>query len=600
MFNNLLSTSMGYESYLSYPIISMLTGIILFFGVAFLGNLIIKYLFKKNDTKNNLYFLNSSLIGSNALIILLFPIASFGFLNKNFLLSISYLILLLGFFSLKNVLKIKYKYLIKFKLLSLLLLLFFLLALSPVTHADSIAYHLNSAVNLIETGSFSGSLLPMEIKTEGAGELLIAIGLVVGSEQFGNLVQYGGLLSIIASFNNKTNNNYFLLLSVITVPCFIFLLSSPKPQLMQIANTLFVFSYLVSIKNIKNKLKNFIILSTLLTINFLSKFSFILSSLFLSVLLFKKLVTKKNIFKIIISIFLVTSLLILPNFYFKYVNFSISLMDYISSSIPININGYDNLNLSLKKISDGSRFFPIWIIFTDRLAGIGSIVGPIFLSFLLFNYRNKLNLYLLFIFLFYLLILIFGQATSRFIFEGFVLMQFLLTYYNFRSNNLKNFFEFFVKIQVFGCVIILLYLIINLTPGSINNDLRNKVMLNNANGYELMKWVNKNTNESDVIFSSHRSLSLIKNESYFLVYLNYINFELESAKKLINFIKTKKNAKLLITSNVEKSKFEKCKGELIIYKKNAGRNVGRTPFKGEYYDAYLYDFDLSNFPKCLF
>ena len=600
MFNNNSSTSMGYENYLTHPLLSVFIGVILFLGVSFLGSLIIKSIFKKKDLNNNLFFLHSPLIGSNVLIMLLFPVASFGILNTNFLQLISCLLILLGFFSLKKAFRIKYDVFIKFKLLSLLSVLFFLLALAPITHADSLAYHLMSAVNLIETGSFSGSLLPMEIKTEGAGELLIALGLIAGSEQFGNLIQYGGLLSIIASFNNKKQNSYYLLLSVITVPCFIFLLSSPKPQLMQIANTLFVFSYLLSAKKFQQKLKNFIILSSILAVNFISKFSFVLSSLFLSFLLFKRVVTKKNILNVAISTILIILLLIVPNFYFKYVNFSISLIDFISSSLPININGYDNLNIALKKITDGNRFIPTWIVYTGDYSKISTIIGPAFLSLLLFNFKNKFNLFLLFILFFYVMILIFGQATSRFIFEGYVLMQFLLTYYNFKFKKGKFFFEFMVKIQVISCIVILSYLIINLTQGSINNNLRNKVMVNNANGYELMKWVNKNTDANDVIFSSHRSLSLIKNESYFLVYLNYINFKLDSSKKLVDFIKKRKNAKLLITSNVEKNKFEKCKGKLISYKKNVAKNVGRTPFKGNYYDVYLYDLNLNNFPKCLF
>jgi hypothetical protein len=119
------------------------------------------------------------------------------------------------------------------------------LCLAPFTHADTLEYHVESAVNLINTGSFSKTIFPLGVKLEGAGETLIALSLISGTEQFANLIQYGGLLSIIGSFLYlKKNNNYFLLLSVISTPCFIFLLSSPKPQLMLIANILFIFSYL--------------------------------------------------------------------------------------------------------------------------------------------------------------------------------------------------------------------------------------------------------------------------------------------------------------------------------------------------------------------
>ena len=59
-----------------------------------------------------------------------------------------------------------------------------------------------SAINILNNGSFSSELLPLHVKTEGAGEILIALGFYLGSEQFGNLVQFGGLLSIIATFKS--------------------------------------------------------------------------------------------------------------------------------------------------------------------------------------------------------------------------------------------------------------------------------------------------------------------------------------------------------------------------------------------------------------
>ena len=78
--------------------------------------------------------------------------------------------------------------------------LLFLLCLAPFTHADTLDYHLLSAVNIINTGSFSASPIPLALQLEGAGEILIALSLAAGTEQFANLIQYGGLLSIIGSF----------------------------------------------------------------------------------------------------------------------------------------------------------------------------------------------------------------------------------------------------------------------------------------------------------------------------------------------------------------------------------------------------------------
>ena len=49
--------------------------------------------------------------------------------------------------------------------------------------------------------------MPIEIKSVGSGELLIALGLSVGSEQFGTLVQFSSILTIIYVFLNINKSN---------------------------------------------------------------------------------------------------------------------------------------------------------------------------------------------------------------------------------------------------------------------------------------------------------------------------------------------------------------------------------------------------------
>ena len=251
-----LLEKIGYESFLLSPVFSLIIGVFLFFGLISFGSFFLSFLFKKDISKNNLFFLHSPLIGSNVLLFFFFPLASLGLLNSNILKITSYLLLILSIHFLINIFKISFEGIAKYKILILISVLYFFLCLAPFTHADTLEYSLQSAVNLINTGSFSKTLLPMNVKAEGAGEILIAVSLIAGSEQFANLIQYGGFLSIVASFFYlKKNYNYFLLLSVISTPVFIFLLSSPKPQLMLIANILFIFSYLFKKKNkfVKNK-----------------------------------------------------------------------------------------------------------------------------------------------------------------------------------------------------------------------------------------------------------------------------------------------------------------------------------------------------------
>ena len=593
---------MGYESFLYTPILSLIIGILLFFGLVSFGSLFLSLFFKKEINNNNLFLLHSPLIASNLLLAFLFPLTSLGLLNINILKITSYLLLILSIHFIKNIFKFL---LIKFKnnkILLVLIFLFFFLCLAPFTHADTLDYHILSAVNIINTGSFSTAPIPLALQLEGAGEILIALSLVAGTEQFANLIQYGGLLSIIGSFLYiQKKNSYFLLLSVISTPCFIFFLSSPKPMLMQIANILFIFSYLF-----QNKLKfinknNFFFFSlVILAINFLSKFSYIISSAFLFVYMVIKLASK-NYYKLpLIYTILVFFFLIIPDFYFNYKNFSTSVLNYIQSPLPINLTGFKEFSSSLRNISDGSRILPLWLVVPNSLGMISTIIGPAILSFYFFKCK-KINIYLIFIFIFFIFIFIFTQASSIFLFEGFILLQFLLIICEFKNKKLSIIFNNYVKFQSIISICILVILVLKLLPGSFSYKLRNYVMINNANGYTLIQWANNYLKKGDEIISTNRSLSLFNVPAYDLVTLQYIDFSNNNSEIFSKFIKAKKINKILIESDVNPGQFYNCRGKLIASKENAGSLKSRNPFnQSKPYDASIYEFDYSKFPKCLF
>ena len=125
----------------------------------------------------------------------------------------------------------------------------------------------------------------------GSGEILIAIGLFFGSEQFGSLIQFSGLVSIFGIFKKIDNKNkYYYFLLILTSPIILFLTSTAKPQLLHICASAVVFSlyFLDNSKNLTNdeeKWKAFLsLLILLVSVN--AKFNFIISSFLLSVYIF--------------------------------------------------------------------------------------------------------------------------------------------------------------------------------------------------------------------------------------------------------------------------------------------------------------------------
>ena len=602
----------NFENYLLHPFLSLLVGIILILSVGILGFFFINLFLKRFTTNNSTFFLNSPLIGSNLLIFFLTPIVYLELHSYNFFKILSISLIIFSIFIIfkyrNNFIRIKLNK--NYFLLYIILILLFLLCISPVTQADSLAYHMLGGVNYLIKGSLLRDLLPSEIKLVGSGELLIALGLSIGSEQFATLIQFSSISSIIYVFLNINKSNdkisRIMLIGVITTPVFLFLISSPKPQLMQIVNALFssFLIYQIYKKKIPNDLISYSIflIVFLLTLNVLVKYSFLLSSLLIGFVLFLVLLKIKKIHLLAIPILISFTLLVFPKylFYFKY--FDINFFTFLKSPLPINLGLYNEIQLSLRNISEGSRLFPTWLIFPKNLGLGGTIIGPIILSFFFFKIDKKItNIIVILLFSFFLiLVLIYGQATSRFIFEGFVIVQLFLL-----LNKIKNIYyyktlKYYVYFQSSIAIILLAYSITTLTPGAFSNKARTEVMHKNANGYGAMKWVNNNLKENEQILTSHRSKGLLNNNSYSLVFLSYLDKKDKNFFNYLNFLKKNDVRKAFIFDGFELNLFKDCLKKKIKTKKNIYINFGRNPFKDRSkIDAHIYEFDLENLDKCI-
>ena len=188
-----------------------------------------------------------------------------------------------------------------------------------------------------------------------------------------------------------------VLIGVITTPIFLFLISSPKPQLMQIVNSLFCsfLIYQIYRNRFSNSTINYLVylIIFLLTLNILVKYSFLLSFCLIGLTLIITLIRLKKFKILVIPIFIALVLLIVPKFLFYNKYFDTSLSAFFTSHLPINLFLYNEIHDSLKAISDGNRLFPSWLIIPKSLGYGGTIIGPLILSFFLFKFeKKKINL----------------------------------------------------------------------------------------------------------------------------------------------------------------------------------------------------------------
>ena len=603
-----------------YPIFSLIFSLVLMFGLYYFGEIIC------HNKKIN--FLISSIskikyqkiiLACNFLMIIIFPIVLFINNSKYILNFISITIFILGLVKINIFLKkIKFKKIVSinqnldYYIFFAIVLGLFLVNFSPVNHVDSLDYHLWGAKYIFETGRLPTSLESFTNILVSSGEALYSLGFFFGAEQFGNFIQFSGILSLIGIFNKLTKKKYFLLLLILSSPMIIFLVSSPKPQFLHLSSNAFLFVlFFINFKLLLEKNIDafaMTILANIFLINSInSKFSYVLSS-FIIYLLLSFISYKKNFFikMVFINITFIT-IFYFGFIYWKYSVWGGNFINYIVNPMPIHIDGvqlFYNYIIGYNNLNQGGSNL-VELIFPKNLGQYTEAIGIGILVFIYFFIQKNSNYkYFIFIFLFFVLInFFFGQASSRFYFEIYVWMILLLA----SSKNLKisKSFKLFFYIQFIATLGAIWFGVLSMSYGFLSADLRDKVMENTANGYSLYKWSNNHFKDKNVrVLSLHRATGLGQGD---LLATTFSNFLIIPPHKIDQFhIK-----KYLINSSIptyllshEYKKdfgiFAKCIDYLYLSKKKVGKHVGRNPFNtGGYYNGYIFKLKDLNKTNCL-
>ena len=599
----------GVENIFSKEPFSLILSIFLILGVSNLGIFFQNFIKKKYSIKYLTNHFFSPIFGSYLLIFFLSPLALLNLFDIFFIKLLSIILVILGFFLTIKIFNLyirnyKFKFNVNFILIISFTLLFFISA-SPITHADSLAYHLDAALRILEQRGYSKDILPFDDKLAGGGELLIALGLSIGLQQFGALIQYSSLFSLIPIFkrDKADKNSSILLFIILFTPITIFLISSPKPQLMPSIVTLIVFS--CAIKNFKeNKninLLNFILIS-LIFINFLIKFNFILSaSIIFLILFYENLLIKNKVNFLLVTVFS-SIIIVIPLLLFKILYFQSSLINLMISPLPLSIHGYDKFHYLLTGDESAKNIFNL--IYPNTLGEFSTIFGPAILLIFFLNLSklsNKIKLYLLLFFIFFIIQIYFGSSLNRFYFEIYICLLYILSLTGFKYKNLSKLIYKYFYIQNFIIFLVCILFSLMLFPGSISNNYYQKIMHKTANDYSLINWANNYLSKDDVVLSYNRSVVLYKVKAYYQDFLWYIDLKDSRSDIFIEFIKSKKINRIVIgDKNLELGDLKNCVGRLVAKKKNVGSKVGRNPFNnGDNYDGWILELNYQELPDCI-
>ena len=598
------------------PILSFIFSLILLSGLFYIGQLIIKKTFLNNLLKSFSETKYQALIISGNLIILIsFPIVLFlNFLTIVYITILAYIIFALGIFQIFIFLKNKvvfssFKNFTKKDLFSIFVLLglfgYFLISAGPVTNADSLDYHLFISKFIINEGRIPNFSTHFHSKLVGAGEVIISIGLIAGTEQLNSMLQFFGLLSIFGLLKKSCKNYIFFFAVVLGCPVIIFFVSTIKPHLFHIAANSLIFALIFldqTKRSEKENLLKYLFSIAILSLSVQAKFSFLLAFVLMASFIFyeslkNKLFVKTTIYSSIILLFTY-----LPFIYWKYLEYEYSIINLFLQPFPTNDPAEQRFMYYLINAGRGGNPL-LGIIFPGNLNTLTNSLGPgAFLFFLLFKDLRKNFKVIILIFLFILIGYFKGQPSSRFFLEPFIWVILALSL-TFHKSKIEKFFENILKIQYLLFLTAIVFGALSIFPGTLTTSLMFDVLEKNANGYSLFKWANKKLDDLNYygpIISTHRSIAYSKNLpiSQDFIWLTEIN-KLKYKKYADEIYNLKPKYIVSTSASHYHEYFNNCDLVLVAKKENLGMHAMRKPFsKGNYYDGYIFSINHNKLPKC--
>ncbi|NBO66723.1 MAG: DUF1420 domain-containing protein, partial [Acidobacteria bacterium] len=269
-----------------------------------------------------------------------------------------------------------------------------LLALAPITDADSLAYHVSVALRVLNTGAFPSNPEWFQGRLAGAGEVLIVLGLSIGAEQFGSLLQFLGLVGIIGVVRHggwtDQNQQMLALLALLSCPVLIPHVASPKPFLLPIAMTTTALYLTTTFLNRGDQpakgdlhIKIYILVCLLVTTASTNKLNFLLSGGLVGLMAFG-IMWRQGLGWAASGWGLAAfGLIMLPPALWKNAHYGGALWEAIATPVPGEWPGSQAFHAYLLGYRDSSWPFPVSLMVPEGLGTLTTVLGLASLVFIL-------------------------------------------------------------------------------------------------------------------------------------------------------------------------------------------------------------------------
>ena len=616
------------ENFILLSPLSLLVSLVLLAGLDGLGLAILNRIgLAQLDEQINLRY-QSVVLGAMLVAALLFPLALLGVTSLVLMRVIGGALIITGLVHLFFVARqINYfvaliKRIKDVGLLRLLALInmvgLFFLALGPITSADALDYHIGVAIAILNNSGMPNSPEWFNSRFAGNGEVLNALGLAVGAEQFGALLQWASLMAIISLFwikSNKNKSTFYLsaskntdliLLAVMSTPVLLFLTSSPKPQLWPIAMTTLAFAFIANPSIIEaNKLvlrKRFALICFLCMSAALAKFNFQLTGALVGCFATYTMYRRRDLSAaFLISISLVV-LIFLPAILWKIFTYECTFLEAIMSPLPGHFLGTEKLIAFAQNNPDFSSklSFPLSILIPSDVRNFSVVLGTGWVIFFFALRKNQSLAAMFLIAVVTTALLVAAPPSARMYLEPYLWGFFLCKLCFDRG---PVFIPVIIKwiIIIQGVVFMLAcwFGVFMLTPGALSDDWRKKVMERNANGYELMRWVDNVLPSEAVLLNGHRSMALAPRLALDYSWTQYADPSLPEAMPYLQRIKEAGVTHILFLEAVKPTMaLYDCFG-ILFAGPHQTFTATRNPFNRSLpFDAWIYTFDSERLPGC--
>lgn len=444
-------------------------------------------------------------------------------------------------------------------LIALCLLGFLVMCLSTPTDADSLDYHIGIPLEILRNQDLNFNQDILHFRFIGLGEMINLIGLANGCPQLGSTLQYLLLIlfiQIAIKLNGNTNSALFILF-IIGIPVLFFLLPSQKHQLTGILCTS-IFFYVLYYKYTDINTIGFALLCSLLIFPVTIKYSFILSvtSIWAYIILIH---VKKKTYKVLLHRSALFILLLLffysPVLYHKYLLYGDPLSPLLEKYVQSPRIDVINFSNYIRNYTDGGFPFPLSLILPKSFGIISTVIGVTFIIALLFTIINKKRAPVLIIVVLYsVLVISFGQKTSRFFVEPYYWMLPAL-FTGFHNRLIVKTLKTIAVFSLTAIVIIQLIVLPGFISGVITDKGRYELLKLNAQNFAEIEWVKSIVPPDKTVGINTRSRALLTDnvlpKEYYRILLNThipLQLRIDILKKYsVEYIVLNNDDKKLIT-----------------------------------------------------